>query len=379
MKLSSGRIVFHWTVLLICGSTLCGCKDSSGPVQSQYPVIDALKTWTVGNSLEWEVDMELDDGWIFHFTGTERWLIESIDSNSASRSYHLLRASTGTMLSNTGQWNPPEQITGTVERFIVNEDASGLLKIPFSSSLLDTNFPNDTLIIKRSDLPDLHAQVSTSHSVPAPGFDTLRAISQPDLGLSEFYHCRRSTSGGYLFLYRYHFVLKALSPASQTGDYFPRSSIGDTSLWDFQQNYNFTMGMGTQWKGRMFWKVVAIQSTNSSRVTTIQRIFSGSWLTYPSYLLPDTGSIAADTSFFTMSEDNSHKITVDLRGKGAALEYYGVSFTFERFYPMSFGNEITLKPVFNVSSVLSKDVGMVKFSMWRPGMTGASASYTRLQ
>ncbi len=189
--------------------------------------------------------------------------------------------------------------------------------------------------------------------------------------------------------YEVSFLLKSID----SSDYFPELSIGDASNWEVDQgDKTSSSGTGTYWTGNAIWKVNSIVNTDSSRISKIQRIFSGFFyhvgITIDSLgnwdWSSDTTRVKADTSYFTIEESNNHKITLNLDSKSDKYEYFGHKITFDRYFSANSNDTIAINndyfhDVHVVNVVIAKNVGLIVYESNSGGMTGEFCHYKCLE
>jgi hypothetical protein len=352
-------IGFACAFALILTNAVCTGDSPVGPSSN----LDLLASWKVGTSLEWDVDMYQFYGSWSHFVGAERWVVESIDNSS--QKYNVARFSSGLVTFWMGGGNEPAlQVSGMRTTFVVSTPGI-FLAIPVNTSIGPVNFPLDTLTVKRFPYSNDAGVINGS---PYTEIDSVRYGVNVDNGLNEIYHYRKYT--GYYGWYRYHYVLKGISSASKTADYFPRLNVGESSQWSFSQGNQSGPSEITTWTGTMSWVAVAVDSTSNLRTTTIRRVCSGQRM-YSYLPRLDSSVIASDTSFFTVKEDGNHVITFAPQSDGKSVSYYGPSIAFDRFSYGGMGNEIEINnDNFQAGSgqsvYLDLNVGLVKYD-WANG------------
>jgi hypothetical protein len=367
-------LAFTGLVLLACAGMACRRSDPMGP-SPPLADIDILKSCLSGNVLEWSVELYFSGSFMYHFTGIVRWRLESVDTSSNVHKFGFVRTCTGILNSRTGgPQNPPEDVSGSLSRFTITEDSSGLLAIPMVDFSLYNLFPHDSLIVQRNGTSP-HARLAGG--VYNSEQDTLRIDCSADTGLREFFHSRRSDN----FYFRFHCTLDSQSVAASTADFFPPWSIGDTSTWSFEQEDHNPGGIETLVSGVTSWKVTEIDENQVSgdRITTVRRIFSGDWKTQRNGVAIENHTLESDTTHFTIQEDRNHRLHIFLSDRGAFFNYAGYGSGIDRFHPDGLGDVITVQPGNYTWVTLKKNTGLVRFHSGYGGMTGVSITYTRIE
>ncbi|MHB8906048.1 MAG: hypothetical protein ACYC6D_07980 [Melioribacteraceae bacterium] len=137
---------------------------------------------------------------------------------------------------------------------------------------------------------------------------------------------------------------------------------------------------GSYMIGKISWEVTSIITSESNRVATIQRVFSGysyKWDVYKSPPL-DSVFVSSDTSYFTIKDDGK-KIIINTEGRSNKYQYAGEESTFDRLQLDSNGNEISLYAGPFIKVKLRKEYGMIYYEKGFVSMTGIGCTYTRIE